>query len=101
MFDKLKERLENPNYLSDLIEKYFLKNNHRVYLTLHPDNHLFKEVLHQEQEKLKKIQKDLTPEKIENIINKNVYPADKQDLNIEEDKGSAMSAMGLKPKIVH
>ena len=43
----------------------------------------------------------LTGDEIENIINKNVYPADKQDLNIEEDKGSAMSAMGLKPKIVH
>ena len=43
----------------------------------------------------------LTGDEIENIINKNVYPADKQDLNVEEDKGSAMSAMGLKPKIVH
>ena len=43
----------------------------------------------------------LTGEEIENIINKNIYPADKQDLKVDEEKGSAMGAMGLKPKIVH
>ena len=43
----------------------------------------------------------LTGEEIENIINKNVYPADKQDLKADNDKGSAMDVMGLKPKIVH
>ena len=36
-----------------------------------------------------------------NIINKNIYPADKENLQVEEDKGSAMGALGLKPKIVH
>ena len=34
-------------------------------------------------------------------MNKNVYPADKEDLKVEDDKGSAMGALGLKPKIVH
>ena len=43
----------------------------------------------------------LTGEEIENIINKNIYPTDKQNLQAEEDKGSAMGALGLKPKIVH
>ena len=43
----------------------------------------------------------LTGEEIENIINKNIYPADKENLQVEEDKGSAMGALGLKPKIVH
>ncbi len=43
----------------------------------------------------------LTGDEIENLINKNIYPADKQDLKVEDDKGSALSAMGLKPKIVH
>ena len=43
----------------------------------------------------------LTGEEIENIINKNIYPSDKQDLKVEDDKGSAMGALGLKPKIVH
>ena len=43
----------------------------------------------------------LSGEEIENIINKNIYPADKQDLKVEDEKGSALDAMGLKPKIVH
>ena len=35
-------------------------------------------------------------------VNKNIYPSDKQDLKVEdEDKGSSLSAMGLKPKIAH
>ena len=42
----------------------------------------------------------LSVDEIEKLINKNVYPADKQDLKVEDDKGSALSAMGLKPKIV-
>ena len=32
----------------------------------------------------------LTGEEIENLINKNIYPADKQDLKVEDEKGSAM-----------
>ena len=43
----------------------------------------------------------LSGEEIENIINKNIYPADKQDLKVDNEKSSAMGAMGLKPKIVH
>ena len=43
----------------------------------------------------------LTGEEIENIINKNLYPADKQDLKTDNDKGSAMDILGLKPKIIH
>ena len=43
----------------------------------------------------------LSGEEIENLINKNIYPADKQDTKVEDDKSSALSSMGLKPKIVH
>ena len=66
-----------------------------------------KKILTEKVEDLHKIAKalmtyeTLTGEDIENIINKNVYPADKQDLKVEDDKGSAMGALGLKPKIVH
>ena len=38
----------------------------------------------------------------ENIVNKNMYPSNKEDLEVkDEEKGSALSSMGLKPKIVH
>ena len=44
----------------------------------------------------------LSGEEIENLINKNIYPSNKEDLKVEdEDKGSALGSMGLKPKIVH
>ena len=44
----------------------------------------------------------LTGEEIDNLINKNLYPSNKEDLKVEDDdKDSALSSMGLKPKIVH
>ena len=66
-----------------------------------------KEILTEKIDDLHKIAKalmtyeTLTGEEIENIINKNIYPTDKENLQVEEDKGSAMGALGLKPKIVH
>ena len=39
---------------------------------------------------------------IEDIVNKNIYPTNKEDLKVEDDdKGSALGSIGLKPKIVH
>jgi cell division protease FtsH len=44
----------------------------------------------------------LTGEEIEDIINKNKYPVNKEYLKVEEDKdSSALGSIGLKPKIVH
>ena len=44
----------------------------------------------------------LSGNEIEDIVNKNVYPTNKEDLKVEEDdKGSALGSIGLKPKIVH
>ena len=69
--------------------------------------HQIKEILTDKIDDLHKIAKalmtyeTLTGEEIENIINKNIYPADKQDLKAEDGKGSAMDVLGLKPKIIH
>jgi len=44
----------------------------------------------------------LTGPEIKDLINKNIYPANKEDLKVEEDKDiSALGSIGLKPKIVH
>ena len=44
----------------------------------------------------------LSGEEIENLINKNIYPSNREDLKVEDDdKGSALGSIGLKPKIVH
>ena len=44
----------------------------------------------------------LSGTEIEDIVNKNVYPTNKEDLKVEdEEQGSALGTIGLKPKIVH
>ena len=44
----------------------------------------------------------LTGSEIEDLIDKNIYPRNKEDLKVEEDdQGSALGSIGLKPKIVH
>jgi cell division protease FtsH len=36
------------------------------------------------------------------LIDKNIYPKNKEDLKVEEDdQSSALGSIGLKPKIVH
>jgi len=67
-----------------------------------------KTILKQKIEDLHKLAKalltyeTLTGEEIENLINKNIYPENKEDLKIEEDdQDSALGTIGLKPKIVH
>ena len=48
------------------------------------------------------IYETLTGNEIEDLINKNIYPKNKEDLKAEdEDQGSALGSIGLKPKIVH
>ena len=44
----------------------------------------------------------LTGDEIEDLIIKNKYPENKQDLkNDEDNKDSALGSIGLKPKIIH
>ena len=44
----------------------------------------------------------LTGSEIEDLINKNVYPSNKEDLKSnDKDDNSALGTIGLKPKIVH
>ena len=44
----------------------------------------------------------LSGSEIEDLINKNVYPKNKEDLKVEEDdQSTALGSIGLKPKIVH
>ncbi len=48
------------------------------------------------------IYETLSGSEIEDIVNKNIYPNNKKELEVkEDDKGSALGSIGLKPKIVH
>ena len=44
----------------------------------------------------------LTGLEIEELINKNIHPKNKENLKVEDnDQSSALGSIGLKPKIVH
>tara|TARA_B100000470_G_scaffold55316_1_gene41780 strand:- start:211 stop:483 length:273 start_codon:yes stop_codon:yes gene_type:complete len=43
----------------------------------------------------------LTGSEIGDLINKNVYPASKENLKVEDEQGSVLGSIGLKPKIIH
>jgi Zn-dependent M16 (insulinase) family peptidase len=68
LFKSLKKDLQNKNFFKNLIEKYILKNKHFVTLTLSPDPFLEKKENISEKKFLEKIQKNLQPEDIKNII---------------------------------
>ncbi|MBI3508024.1 MAG: insulinase family protein [Chlamydiia bacterium] len=70
LFKQLRERLLNPNYLTDLLRATLLENSHFVQLTLEPDNELEKRELEEEQTRLKQREKTLTPKEKEEIQKK-------------------------------
>lgn len=67
LFKSLEEKFKDPSYLTNLIEKYFIKNTHVVDLFMLPDPKMQEEELKEEQKTLEKIHKELTQEKIEEL----------------------------------
>lgn len=67
LFEGLLQKIQNPNYLTDLIDKYFLNNSHRVRLVMTPDTNLVEEERKQESEQLKKLYQSLSKEQIQAI----------------------------------
>lgn len=68
LFDILRKDLENPTYLTDLIQKYIINNQHLVKLSLQPDKKLEKKENILEQTKLELIEKNLKEEEKKQII---------------------------------
>ena len=68
LFEELKEDLKDPGYLGSLIEKHFLKNSHFVQLTLEGDEKLSSKEEKKEKELLQDLQKNLTKEQTQKIL---------------------------------
>lgn len=62
LITSLEEKLEDKNYLSNFIDKHFLKNNHRVSFSLYPDKHVHDNELKEEKESLEKKHQALSKE---------------------------------------
>ncbi len=63
--DNIKSKIDK-NYFEDLIEKYLLKNNHNVLMTLKPNKKLNPQL--KEEQKLAKIKENLSNQELEQII---------------------------------
>lgn len=68
LFEKLSEKMKNPEFIKTLIKKHFLNNTHYVSLTLTPDADLGTEEAKEEILFLKETQKNLKPEEISQIL---------------------------------
>ena len=69
LFERLHETiLANPNYLTDLIQKYLLENPHRTRIIMRPDPYLEKREREEEHQKLAAIQATLSEEQIHALL---------------------------------
>ncbi len=67
-FQKLQSQVQNPSYLTGLIQKYFIDNPHYLCQAMHPDPTLEKKEIKEEKEKLKQIQSNLSKKEKETIL---------------------------------
>jgi Zn-dependent M16 (insulinase) family peptidase len=70
LFDELKEKLKDENYLINLIKKNFLQNPHRVLVRLKADPELEKIEKQKEALLLKDIKEKLTEKELKEIVEK-------------------------------
>lgn len=68
LFEKLRQKLEDPSYLPGLLKTYLLKNPHRVRLAFHPDSKLAEKEASEEKQKLNLLQQELPREEKEKIL---------------------------------
>lgn len=65
---KLKDKIINTNYLTELIKEYLLNSTQSVTIQLNPDTSLAAKKMMKEKDKLKKYQKSLSDEERANLI---------------------------------
>lgn len=68
LFDRLATHLKNPDYLSNLIRRYFIDNPHRIRLDMYPDAELLAQETASEIRSLKKIESTLSQEQKKHLI---------------------------------
>ncbi|XP_011297414.1 presequence protease, mitochondrial [Fopius arisanus] len=84
---KFKDKLQqDPKYLTNLAEKYLLKNNHRLILTMSPEEDYDQRIAEAEENLIKRKIEEQTPEELDKIFETGqVLREDqekKEDLNI-------------------
>lgn len=95
----LREKIKQPNFVSDLIYKYLLTNSHRVTLTLYPDEHFSDRRTEQEQQQLRKIKAALTEPEKQAIVDQAVALEERQGLQEDESILPKVTLEDVKPDI--
>jgi len=85
LFKELGEKIQDPTYLTGLIEKHLLKNNHFVKISLVPDSGLAKREQEEEVAKLKEIRDQLDPAEIAKIVARAEVLEEFQNLEEEQE----------------
>jgi presequence protease len=103
LFKALRQKLSTrPHYLEGLIEKYFLKNTHRIDLTLMPDPELLKKEANEERKSLDKIASRLSSKEKEAIVRSSQLLKSFQNEQEKEDLSCLpkieIQDIGKKPK---
>ncbi|MES2345419.1 MAG: insulinase family protein [Chlamydiota bacterium] len=79
-FNKLLKKIQNPTYLTDLLQKYFVDNPHFVEMLLLPDPNLTSEELLEEKTTLETIRNSLTTDQVSHLIKQSEELASYQKL---------------------
>jgi presequence protease len=75
----LREKMSNPSYIPDLINKYFLQNPHRLRLCLKPDMTLSKTLKTAEAERLQRAKDKLSKADAKALIKQAIALKERQD----------------------
>ena len=92
VFKSLKEKV-NTNFFEDLVDRYFLKNNHMTYLTLEPVAGLTAEKEEALAKKLEEIKRSLSDEELQRIKNRQT------DLQAWQEKEDSEEAKRSVPRL--
>lgn len=85
LFDELRESLKDPEYLKNLIRRYYLDNPHYVRITMEPDAEMESRESAEELGKLAHFKEKLTSSQIETIIEETKELADFQKRQEDQD----------------
>lgn len=89
---RLREQVEQPNFIGQLIQKLLLDNPHNVILTLQPDPHLSERQVAAEVRRLQAIKDGLTANETEHIITRSKQLSERQEA---QDDPSLLPKVGL------
>ncbi|MBI5451728.1 MAG: insulinase family protein [Gammaproteobacteria bacterium] len=68
ILENLRQQINNPDFIKQLIRKHLLDNRHRIRLTMRPDTELGKIQTEQETQRLAEIKQGLTTQQSQQII---------------------------------